>query len=439
LGSKKIKIIMANNFSKYYQAVRYVESLSKTPKPEKVKGKDNRHYMMQRIAAFMEFLGNPQLGQKYIHITGTSGKGSTACMMQSVLVAAGFKTGLFLSPHTTAKIDRMRINYLFISPEEFSKIVDEIKPAVIKMKKSEFGRPTHFEICLAIAFIYFKRHHCDYVVLEVSCGGKYDATNIIPAPVITLINLVDYDHEHVLGRTLEAIARQKAGIIKPGTTCITVSQNKKAVIDVISKKCQLEGAVFKKTSINKKFDLEMAGGHQQINANLVATACRYFKIPEIIIKKGLKKAKIPCRFEIIQKNPLVIIDGAHNNSKLESTLKTLANLTYDRLFIIIALSEKKKAEILYKNIAGLADFILVTEHKNKFHKSIAAENIKSEIIKYNPAKKILIFNNPGKALRQALRQANKKDIILITGSLYLAGELRKYWVPEEKILNRRKS
>ena len=430
---------MKNNFTKYYEAVKYIESLSKVAKPECVKGKKNYPKKLERFIFFIDKLGNPHLNQKYIHISGTSGKGSIAAMIQSVLVTAGYKTGLFLSPHTTAKIDRIKINNLLISPYEFTDLVNEIKPAIKEMIKSKFGRPSHFEICLAISFLYFSRKKCDYVVLEVSCGGRYDPTNIIPSPKVAIINLVDYDHEHILGHTLPAIAKQKAGIIKPGCVFFTTANNKKTVLTVFQKECQKNKVPYYCINSKDNYSLRLTGGHQTANANLAAGVCKYLKMPKESINTGLKRTEIPCRFEIIQKNPLVIIDGAHNDSKFKSTLAILKSLTNKRLFIIIALTQHKQSKTLFRDIASQADFIFVTKHKNNFHTCLEPYIIKKEILKYNPDKKISTFSEPNQALAKTLFLAKKSDAILITGSLYLAGELRKHWVPEEEILRRRKT
>lgn len=431
---------MENSFKKYYQAVKYIESLSRIPRPENVKGKTNQQKKLERFAFFMSLLGNPHLGQKYVHVAGSTGKGSIASMMQSVLVQAGYKTGLFLSPHTTAKIDRIRINNLFIDPDKFADLVAEMKPAIKTLTKSKFGRPTHFEVCLAIAFLYFKRRRCDYVVLEVGCGGKFDPTNIIPAPAIAIINLIDYDHEKLLGHTLTAIAKHKAGIIKNGSTLFTTASNDKKVLAIFEQACQQKHVAYHCISpAGKKYKLQLIGKHQQANANLVATACRYLKISDKNIKQGLAKTKIPCRMEIMRRQPLIIIDGAHNDSKFKSTLAILNNLTNRRLFIIIALTQHKQPKTLFRDIASQADFIFATKHKNNFHTCLPPTIIRKEILKYNPDKTINVFSEPRQALAKALSLAKKTDIILITGSLYLAGELRKHWVPEELVLKRRKS
>lgn len=403
-------------------------------------GKKNFGKWLERFSYFMNKLDNPHLKLKYIHIAGSSGKGSIASMMQSVLSINGHKTGLFVSPHTTTTIERIKINDLFISPDEFAVLVEEIKPIISDMlENSNLGFPTHYEILTAIALLYFSRKKCEYAVLEVGCGGRFDATNIIPTPLITIINLIDYDHEEILGRTLTAISREKAAIIKPGTTFFTTSGNKKHIINIFKEECRKNRAQFNliKTNANS-FNLKLIGNHQQANANLAAAACRHLHIPEGIINKGLKQTKLPCRFEIIQKNPLVIIDGAHNFSKFSTTLNALQNLTYKRLYIIIALSQKKRALPLFKDIAGMASFIFITKHQNTHRKCFSPKEIKKEIAKYT-TNKTKIFIDPRHALNEALAQAEKKDAILITGSLFLAGELRKKWYSEEFILSKRHS
>jgi len=432
---------MAKKFKRYYAAVNYIESLSniKLKKYESIEA--SLIEKNKRFVFFMNRLGNPHLHLKYIHITGSSGKGSVATMIHSILVECGYKTGLFLSPHTTAKIDRIRINNSFISPDSFADILERIKPVIEEMKNDKnIGRPTHFQVCLAIAFLYFAQKKCDYVVLEVGCGGKLDATNIIPTPIAAIINLVDYDHEKILGHTLTAIAKAKAGIIKPNTALFTTYRNKPLVLNILKKECQKKKAKFNLVKTSKKhYQLSMAGEHQQDNASLAAAVARFLKIPEDAINQGLKKAKLPCRFEIIQKKPLVIIDGAHNSSKMKTTLASLADLTYSRLFLIIALSHSKEPNSIFNDIIRKADKVYITCHQNHFHHCFNPNQLKKELSVAKQSQKILTISNPQTALEQALKQAKEDDAILITGSLYLAGELRKHWIPEKVILKKRKA
>ena len=432
---------MTKNFKRYYAAVDYIESLSNIKLKKYKSIKASLTEKNKRFVFFMARLGNPHLRLKYIHITGSSGKGSVATMIHSILVKRGYKTGLFLSPHTTAKIDRIKINNLLISPDDFANILKKIKPVIEEMKNDKsIGRPTHFQVCLAIAFMYFAQKKCDYVVLEVGCGGKLDATNIVPSPVATIINLVDYDHERILGRTLTAIAKAKAGIIKPKTTFFTTSKNKPSVLNIFKTECQKKQVKFNLIKTNKKnYELSMAGQHQQDNASLAAAVARFLKIPENIINEGLKKAKLPCRFEIIQKKPLVIIDGAHNGSKMKTTLASLADLTYSRLFLIIALSHSKEPNSIFNDIIRKADKIYITCHQNSFHHCFNPSQLKKELSVGKQGQNIFTVSNPQTALEQVLREAKEDDAILITGSLYLAGELRKHWIPEKTILKKRKA
>jgi dihydrofolate synthase / folylpolyglutamate synthase len=429
-----------NNFTKYFEAINFTESLSNIAQPDYMAGIKHFDKWLERFGFFLDKLGNPHLRMKYIHVAGSSGKGSVASMMQSVLVADGHKTGLFVSPHTTTTIERIKINDSFIGPDEFAQLVAKIKPAISDMlENSDWGIPSHYEIITAIAFLYFAQHKCEYAVLEVGCGGRYDATNIIPAPLITIINLIDYDHEHILGHTLVAIASEKAAIIKRGTTFFTTARNKKHVLDIFEKECQANNVQYNAIKPgDKHFNLKLIGEHQQANASLTAAACRHLNISEKIISEGLERTKLPCRFEIIQKNPLVIIDGAHNGSKFATTLSALERLTYNRLYIIIALSQNKRATTLYKDIAAKADYIYITRHQVVHRKCDSPKRIKEEIAKYASGKtKILL--DPRQALNEALAKAKANDAILVTGSLFLAGELRKRWVPEESILRRRKA
>jgi dihydrofolate synthase / folylpolyglutamate synthase len=438
--ARMTKATMKNQFKKYYEAINFTESLSNIAQPDYMAGVKHFDKWLERFGFFLEKLGNPHLRMRYIHVAGSSGKGSVASMIQSVLVVAGHKTGLFVSPHTTTTIERIKINDLFIGPDEFAQLVEKIKPVISDMlENSDWGLPSHYEILTAIAFLYFAEQKCEYAVLEVGCGGRYDATNIIPAPLITIINLIDYDHEEILGHTLTAIAKEKAAIIKPGTAFFTTARNKKHVLEIFKKECQKNNVSYNAIKPSDKYyNLQLLGAHQQANANLVAAACRHLNIPEKIISKGLEQTKLPCRFEIIQKNPLVIIDGAHNGSKFTTTLSALANLTYNRLYIIIALSRNKKAATLFKEIAAKADSIYITRHQNTYRKCVSLRDIKKEIAKYtnNKAK---VFIDPRQALDEALAKAKTNDAILVTGSLFLAGELRKRWVPEEEILRKRKA
>lgn len=428
---------MKNNFDKYYQAVQYLESIQNLPQADYFVKKTGRSIFLKRLNYFLNLIGNPHQGLKYIHIGGTSGKGSVANMIQSILVETGYKTGLYTSPYPTTSIEKIKVNNQLIDPAEFTRIVDDLKPAIDKTyQKSPLGRPSYFEIFTTIAFIYFKKQKCDYVILEVGLGGRHDATNIIPAPKITVINKIDYDHTEILGKTLREIALEKAAIIKPKTIFFTTSQNNKKVLEIFKKACQKNQAEFNLIKPPKiKYQLSLLGQHQQNNAELAAQVCRKLNAHETKIKTGLKKVKLSCRMEIIKRKPMVILDGAHNVSKIKTTVEAIKNLTYQKLYTIIALTNERNGNQIFKELEKISDYLFITKFNSHHRKCYPPLKLVKKLKTNKPTE---IFLDPQMALAKALKLASKDDLILVTGSFYLAGELRKHWRPEEKILKEKK-
>ncbi len=461
----KLKMInsMEKQFQKYFTAVKYLESINNIPQNDYFVKKTGRSLFLKRFTYFLNLIGNPQNDLKFIHISGTSGKGSIAYMIEAILTESGLNTGLYTSPHCTTTIERIKAGGLFINPNEFADMVDKLKPKInYAALHSPFGRPSYFEIITAMAFLYFKKKKCAYVVLEVGLGGSFDATNVIRQAEITIINLIDYDHVNILGKKLTAIAKEKSAIIKPGTTVFTTAKNKKSVINIFRQASQEQKV---KLHIIKppqtKYHLPLVGDHQQANAELASRVCQKLGIPKNKIIAGLKKVKLPCRFEIIQKNPTVILDGAHNFSKINSTVAALKNLThstrfalaparraslgstlsgtegltYKKLYLIIALTKERNPKKVFKNLIPLADKIFITSFKLEPKRKYPPQKLARDLL---TKKQMKIFTNSKKALTAALKDANNNDIVLVTGSLYLAGEIRNQFIKEEIILNKRK-
>jgi dihydrofolate synthase/folylpolyglutamate synthase len=428
---------MNKYFKKYNQAVSYLESIINLDQPDYFKKAKGRSFFLNRFKYFLKILGNPQNNLRFIHVGGTSGKGSVAAMIQSILIQAGYKTGLFTSPFCTTTIEKIKINDLFIAPAEFARLVELIKPSIDRAyKKSPYGRPSYFEIMTALGFLYFKQNHCDYVVLEVGLGGRHDATNIIARAAITVINLIDYDHTDILGQTLSQITREKAAIIKPKTIFFTTAQNRKNVLRILEKTCRIKEAEFNLVPAGQRqYKLAMAGIHQQNNANLAAAVCQRLGLNQVIIRKGLSRAKLPCRFEIIQKKPMIILDGAHNRSKIKTTVGILKNLTYRKLYLIIGLTKERKPQEIFCEIKKLATEIIITRFQTTVKKCYSPLLLAKNI---NQPGKTKIYLDPNQALDYALKKAKSHDSILVTGSLYLAGELRSRWQSERQILKKRK-
>ncbi|MBN1778779.1 MAG: hypothetical protein JW816_00975 [Candidatus Buchananbacteria bacterium] len=444
---------MKINYDNYHQALDYLNQIGNISSPNRLKKPNGRALFLKRFEYFLKLLGNPQNNFKYIHVGGTSGKGSVSTMVQSILTQAGFNAGLFTSPNVTAPIEKIKVKNQLISPDEFVAVLNSIKPAIdYAYQHSPYGRPSWFEIWAAMAFVYFRNKKCDYVVLEVGLGGRFDATNIIKKSEIAIINKVGLDHVDVLGNTISEIAKEKAGIIKPNSILFTPNTNSPAVLKVLKQTCQKVGAEFNliKPPV-KKYNLLMTGLHQQINAEIAANACRRLGVKESAINHGLAKTKMAGRFEIIQKNPLVILDGAHNESKMQSVVKNIENLTYSKnsgstlskvkkltyrkLYLIIALTAERDGQKIFKEVGKLADHLFITRYQTSSRKCYSPLKLK-KIIKTKAKKEI--FLDPHQAMKKALKLATKKDLILVTGSFYLVGDIRELWRSEEQILKERK-
>lgn len=387
----------------------------------------DRSVYLKRLSWFLRLLNNPQNGFKYIHITGTAGKGSTAHFLHEILLASGKKVGSYYSPHPTTDIERIRVGKMFISPKELVQLTEQLKPALAMAgKESPYGTPSYFETFLALAFLYFKKSKCEYVILEAGLGGTHDATNVIDYPLICAITNINYDHQNILGKTLKKIAIDKAGIIKKGSIFFTGEQ-RKAILKIFKQKCLALKAPIIKIQKNSESNKMLAKAiAEKLNLQMSA------------IKKGLAKDRISCRFEIIQKNPTVILDGSHNPIKLEYLSRKLKTLRGKNIFIFAQAQDKDLRQSL-KAIAKQADYFLITRFLMPYRKTADMKIIEQEIRKLNQKAKTELFFDPWQALSRGLKIARINDNIIITGSFFLAGELRKHWISEEKILKTRKS
>jgi dihydrofolate synthase/folylpolyglutamate synthase len=310
--------------------------------------------------------------------------------------------------------------------------VNKLKPVIKKAQKTDLGAPSAFELFFAIALLYFKDMKCEWVVLEVGLGGRYDATNVIEKPQVTAITTIDYDHTEILGKTLEKIAYDKAGIIKKGSVFFT-TENRANLVNMFKKICKEQKAEFiawpKRRSYKER---------NVLLASAIASACG---VGTADIKKGIEATRMPCRFEMIQDEPMVILDGAHNRAKMRTTVKNLSELEYEKLTLIFAIANTKKdnAAVL-EQIIPKADRIVIAGTEEADRKSIHPSVLEPLVKKYKrQSAKIEIIENPKQAIEQALKDAGQKDCILVTGSFFLAGEVRKHWYPARYVLTNRKS
>ena len=420
-------------FTRYYDAVSFLEGLSNMPlKGDYLIQRQNLGVYLKRMRYFLDLVGSPDRGMKYIHITGTAGKGSVTNMMHEIIHASGKKVGSFTSPFVTTTIEKMRVGELYIDPDEFADIVEYLKPFIdYAYVHGPYGRPSYFEICFAIALIYFKRCKCEWVVLEVGLGGRYDATNVIEKPIVTAITNIDYDHMAVLGNTLNKIAYDKAGIIKRGSLFCTSEQRPhllRMFTDICEEYRVPVHCIGKQTS------------YQEYNEALVTFIAQKIGIDNKYIEKGIGNSRLQCRFEVMQEKPLVILDGAHNKAKIKSTLFNLQKLKYRKLHLIVGIAENKDGEAILKQVIPLASHVSFTRFEVKDRKCAHPKDLLLKSKKYlKKGVTVDICLDPLQALLASLKWAHADDVVLVVGSFFLAGELRKWWIGEKDILKHRKS
>ncbi len=423
-----------NKFEKYYKANDFLEGLFNLRAVTKQYGRaTNPDIYIKRMKYFLKLIGNPEKGMKYIHITGTAGKGSVANTIHSILVQNKEQVGLFTSPFATCATEKIKVGNLYIDPNKFAEIVEKIKPAIDQAFKDNLG-PSYFELFLAIAFIYFKQQKCRWVVLEVGAGGKYDATNIIKKPEVAVITNIDWDHMHLLGNTLTKIANDKSGIIKKGSVFWT-AEKRSHILKIFQKKCKDTNVRFNKVN-TKKFT-----NYCDLNDELVRNIAKEINIPGKVVEKAIENTKaLPCRFEKIQNKPQIILDGAHNKSKIKSTIENIKKLKYKKLICIMSFAENKKLEDVLNPLLPIADYIYATRFQIK-ERTCADPNIILQVANNYTKRKIQtdLFMDPNQAMERALKKAQVDDLIVVTGSFFLSGELRKIWYDQDHILNKRSS
>ncbi len=407
---------------------------------------DVMRFGLETISELLSRLNNPQNTYKTIMVAGTNGKGSTATMIASILQSAGYRVGLYTSPHLVDVRERITVNGKMISREDIDRII-----AYIKKKKN--NSLTYFEFLTATAFVYFKQKRVDVAVLEVGLGGRLDATNVC-TPLVSVITNISFDHMAYLGKTLESIAKEKAGIIKKRGICVTAATQKK-VLKIFKNICHERNAKFYQMGIDfkiiknkdKTFDyqgisqnlnrlsLRMPEEHQMENAALAIAAIgvvaeKGLPVKEDAFRDGLQKTKLDARMEVLEESPIFILDGAHNPAGIRALCKTLKNEhTYRRMILIFACLKDKKYFQMLHTIAPLAYKIILPPLTAG--RAQQPDNIK-EIVKEMGCKSRVV-NSVYQAIKIARSFASKDDLILAAGSLYLAAEIKQMF-PKNHIL-----
>ena len=414
----------------YPDSVRYLYSLGNELKSAK--------FGLDTISALLKALDNPQRACRFVHVAGTNGKGSTCAMIESGLRAAGIRTGLYTSPHLAEPTERIQIAGCPVSFEQFAaafNVVHEAAESLLRDALIEY-HPTYFETVTAMAFVLFKQLGAETVALEVGLGGRLDATNVV-APALSVITRVDFDHEALLGRSIEAIASEKAGILKPGTPAVLSQQRPEAEAVLLARAEVTQSAIFRAAdwsvedcclnprgsvfTIRKKGEAELrlqcplAGEHQVENAVTAAISLKELGIAREAIERGIAAARWPGRLELVSSRPEIILDGAHNPSGARALVRYIERFYADRRVSLIYGSMRDKAVVEMTGILFPAvDRVIATTPAQE--RATRPETIRE----MSGCPGVLITHT----VADALNLAKNADVVFVTGSLFVVAEAR---------------
>lgn len=446
-------MVLNNILQQYQQLEQALAQLSRSARFD-----PGVNLRLERITHLLQLLGNPHQQFPAIHIGGTSGKGTTAAMVAAMLTAAGYRTGLYLSPALQILNECYQINGRIVATSRLADLFAMLKPALDAVAATNpAGSPTPFEAQVALAFLLFQREGVAVAVVEVGLGGTRDATNVLPATVAVLTN-VGLDHTAILGDTVAAIAQEKAGIIKPGQHVISGVEQPEAR-RIIAERCAAQGArlwqvgpdITWQSAAAGKFTLHLPtrtltnlSSGKPDAAYIANAACAVaavaalpgFALPEQALHDGLATARLPGRLEIVQESPTVLLDGAHNPDKLRTALQ-LIDTSYagKRCLLLLALKADKDVDALLPPLLERADQVIVTAFRSKHGwEPLEPQALADLAAAHAPQLNIRIVPDPLEAIRLALNTATPDDLVWVTGSLYLVGDVREHWYPAARLL-----
>jgi dihydrofolate synthase/folylpolyglutamate synthase len=452
----------------YQEALAYLYSLSDFERSGHFTRDPEEN--LPRESRLLEALGNPQLSYSNTLIAGTKGKGSTAVSIERVLREAGLRTGLYTQPDLHTFRERMRVNGRLISEDEVAELVPVIRAAAETIQqRQEFGPFITYEIATALALYYFHRQHVQHAVLEVGLGGRLDATNVTH-PLVSVIASISYDHTQILGETLTEIATEKAGIIKPGGVVVTSARPPEALL-AIATVCQRQHArmirigagdgdpaqveieagrlpalsyryqLEERTEEHQRFtvltperaytnlEIPLAGQHQLENATLALAALEVLRNQGIswderALREGLRNVRWPARIDVVEHNPTIVVDGAHNADSMEKLLLALHDsFAMHRLIVVLSLTSDKDLAGVARALAQ-ADIVILTRMVNP--RAATIESMQKAFVEHAPHVTIYTTQDSRAAMNLALDLAESSDLICATGSLYLAGEVLRW-------------
>ncbi|MHB8994121.1 MAG: bifunctional folylpolyglutamate synthase/dihydrofolate synthase [Armatimonadota bacterium] len=409
----------------YPEAVSYLESLVDFERLG-----FRRHFAdtvsLASITALLGLLENPQQGVACIHIAGTKGKGSVAAMVESILRAAGYRTGLFTSPHLVSFRERIRIDGAMATEEQIVWAVEEVRGPIEQMREhGKLNPSTFFEAYTAMAYLLFREAKVDVAIMETGLGGRLDSTNTCE-PVACAITTLGLDHTEILGDTIEQIAREKAGILKPAVPAVHAPQEPaaEAVLGEVAEAVGAPLRASKSATTALAAELPLAGEHQVINLSVALGVVdilreQGYAISKEAIATGVRQVHLPGRLQVVGERPWVVLDVAHNEPAAKALAATLPTMfEYERLIAVLGLSAEKDALAFCRELAPLVDVAILTQA------GIARALPAAELARLTSAlwRQTIVSDNVDDALQTGRSLAGREDCILITGSFYVVGE-----------------
>jgi dihydrofolate synthase/folylpolyglutamate synthase len=413
---------------------------------------DETTFKLDRMRSLLKGLGDPQDKVALIHVAGTVGKGSTVAMLSAMLQGNGYTVGQYTSPHLIDIRERIVVNNEMISEESFTELLKE----VVSIARKENLSPTFFELVTAVAFKYFAEQAIDIALIETGLGGRLDSTNVI-TPLMSLITKIDLDHTHILGNTVEEIAKEKAGILKPSVPAISAHQTEE-VVSILKECAEISRTEIKVVATDIEFSARFGGGadgkqhtricviteesqymhipvplngeHQATNCALAISAIDQLKkfgyeFDDLTLYNALAETKIEGRMETVWERPKIIVDGAHNPTSLQTLIKSIgAHIPYDSMVCVFGCCQDKDVQGMLEKMALGADKIIFT--KSKGNPRASEPKLLQKQFAEISGKMTQIAETLPEALEIAAQAASRDDLICVTGSFYLVGEAKKH-------------
>lgn len=411
---------------------------------------------LARAGRLLEILEVPEANQSIIHVVGTSGKGSTALMIAESLLASGGKTAAFFSPHLTSMVERFWIGGRFAEAALIGRCARELAEAAARMaEEPEYGPPSFFESTLALLLLMAREEGCEHLVLEAGLGGAFDATNAVGPAALDVITSIGLDHTDLLGDSVARIARDKAGVISEGGRVLSGDVPPEARAE-IERAARERGALLcsppRLANLalrpdGASFDLEfgdgarwegfstsMPGVHQARNAALAAGAVRLLGLGESEARAGVEAARLPCRMERAQSRPRVLLDGAHNRDKARALVECASAWEFERLLFVLGTVGDKDFRGMAEAFAAAGDAFFVTLPPASAPRPGLSPAVFARALEAAGAARVEIRMDAWAALEEALGEAGEDDLVVVAGSMFLAGALRRRWVSEARIV-----